>query len=83
MLQKIIKVGNSFAVTIPKKVIDSLKASDENLVDVKIESHKRRIIVDFTKEEKVMDEIIDPEVYKVAKSLLRRYLPAFKELAKK
>lgn len=83
MLQKIIKVGNSFAITISKKFIDSLGISSGDTVDVQIESHKKRIIVKFNKEKEITNTVVDPEVYKVAKNVLRRYLPAFKELAKR
>lgn len=82
MIQKIIQVGNSYAVTIPKKIVESLKLDKKGYVDVYEDLQKKRIIVEFAKRE-VIDEVVDKEVYKVAKNLLLRYLPAFKELAKK
>lgn len=82
MVQKIIQVGNSYAVTIPKSVIDSFGATKEEFVNVYEEPKRRRVIISFMKEETV-DSVVDPEVYQVAKRLLKRYLPAFKELAKK
>ena len=72
MLQKIIQVGNSAAVLISKS---SLAAGG-----VKIGS-----IIDFTFEKptkKTTNTVIDKEVYAVASDLLKRYLPAFKKLAK-
>lgn len=83
MLQKIIQVGNSYAVTIPKGFVESFKLPKEGFVDIYEEPKKRRIVLDFTKEKDMVDEVVDKEVYKVAKQLLRRYLPAFKELAKR
>lgn len=82
MLQKIIQVGNSYAVTIPKSVIDNYGDTNEGFVNVYEEPKKKRLVISFKKEETV-EGVIDPEVYKVAKSLLKRYLPAFKELARK
>lgn len=82
MLQKIIQVGNSYAVTIPKSIIDNFSVTKEEFVNVYEEPKKKRLIVSFMKEETI-NSVVDAEVYKVAKSLLKRYLPAFKELAKK
>lgn len=82
MLQKIIKVGNSYAVTIPKSIIDAYGAAKEKFVNLYEEPKKKRIVISFVTED-ATDEIVDPKVYKVAKNLLKRYLPAFKELARK
>lgn len=82
MLQKIIQVGNSYAVTIPRSIIDTFKVSKAEFVNVYEEPKNKRLVISFMKEE-TTEEVVDPEVYKVAKQLLRRYLPAFKELAKK
>ena len=83
MIQKIIKVGNSAAVIIPRKFLKTLNASVGNKVILKIQPEKKRVIIELPKEEEAKEEIIDKEVYIVAKDLLRRYLPAFKELAKR
>lgn len=83
MVQKIIKVGNSFAVTIPKNLLQSMGVAEEGLVRVEKAQKKGRVILDFVTEKEMVEEVVDPEVYSVAKSLLARYLPAFKELAKK
>lgn len=82
MIQKIIQVGNSYAITIPKKIVESLGLDKKEYVDVYEEPDKKKIVIDLSDRE-VVDEVVDKEVYKVAKDLLRRYLPAFKELAKK
>lgn len=82
MLQKIIQVGNSYAVTIPKSIIDAFGADNKEFVNVYEEPKKKRLVISFLSEE-TTDEIVNPEVYMVAKKLLKRYLPAFKELARK
>ncbi len=82
MLQKIIQVGNSYAVTIPKSIIDTFGGINDKFVNVYEEPKKKRVIISFMKND-VVDDIVDSEVYKVAKNLLKRYLPAFKELARK
>ncbi|NOY14723.1 MAG: AbrB/MazE/SpoVT family DNA-binding domain-containing protein [bacterium] len=83
MLQKVIKVGNSAAVTIPKDFLHLANISIGSDVVLKTEPEKRRVIIEFLEKPKIKTEMFDKEVYKVAKDLLRRYLPAFKELAKK
>lgn len=83
MIQKVIKVGNSFAITIPKKFMKAVGLSDDSVVDVKHDIRKARVIVNVNADKKTIKEVIDPAVYKVAKRLLKQYLPAFKELAKK
>ena len=83
MFQKVIKVGNSYAVTIPRKFIEFLQFPQEGVVKVNQYPQKGRIVVDFLKDEDTVEEVVDKEVYRVAKQLLKRYLPAFKELAKK
>ena len=82
-MQKLIKVGNSLAVTIPKHFITSLNISEEQPINVQLLEKKGKIMLDFTSPPTEVEQIVDPEVYKVAKQLLKRYLPAFKELAKK
>ena len=83
MIQKIIKVGNSAAVVIPKEFLKTLDASVGNTVNLKLQPEKKRVIIEISQEKENEGEIIDREVYAVAKDLLRRYLPAFKELAKR
>lgn len=82
MLQKIIRVGNSYAVTIPRNILDSFGTKKTNFVNIYEEPEKKRVVISFAQEQS-MEEIVDPEVYRVARKLLKRYLPAFKELAKR
>ncbi len=79
-MQKLINVGNSKAITISSQVLKQV--GDVDVAKVQFEPDKKRLIIDFNPQE-IVDEVIDPEVYKVAKSLLKRYKGAFAELAKK
>ena len=83
MLQKIIKVGNSFAFTIPRDFIKAQGITDAQLIDLQVNNKEGTILIEVKTESKEVDEVVDPEVYKIAKQLLKRYLPAFKELATK
>jgi antitoxin component of MazEF toxin-antitoxin module len=80
MMQKLITVGNSKALTISRQILKQV--GDVDMAKVQFEPSKKRLIVDFDPKE-VVDSVVDPEVYSVAKSLLKRYDKAFAELAKK
>ncbi len=80
MMQKLITVGNSKALTISKDILNQV--GDVNEAKVSFSPSKKRLIVDFDPQE-VVDSVVDPEVYTVAKNLLKRYSKAFSELAKK
>lgn len=80
MMQKLITVGNSKALTISRQILNQV--GDVDMAKVQFEASKKRLIVDFNPQE-VVDSVIDSEVYSVAKSLLKRYGKAFTELAKK
>lgn len=83
MLQKVIQVGNSYAIIIPKSLVESFGLTKGVSVDILEEPKKGRLVLDFNGARDLVNDVVDKEVYKVAKQLLRRYLPAFKELAKK
>lgn len=80
MIQRLITVGNSRALTISKDILNQIGEAD--IADVRFVPEKKRIIVDFDQED-IVESLVDPDVYKVAKSLLKRYKAAFAELAKK
>jgi len=67
MRQKIIRVGNSAAVTIPKKVLEEtgLKVGEEAEIDV-------RPIFEA-----------DSEIHQLTKQIIKNYRPALEELAKR
>ena len=83
MIKKLIKVGNSYAIMIPKIFVQDAGISYDAVVNVTAEENKKRIVLDFMKEKDVVEEVVDKEVYTVGKRLLKRYLPAFKELVKR
>lgn len=83
MLQKIIQVGNSAAITIPKNFLRLLNGRVGRMVNVESYPERRELVIKIPKKKEEIEDVIDPEVYKVAKDLLQRYLPAFKELAKR
>ncbi|HRN96080.1 MAG TPA: hypothetical protein PLD54_01400 [Candidatus Levybacteria bacterium] len=80
MMQKLITVGNSKALTISKDILRQVGNVD--MAKITFDSSKRRMIVDFNQQE-VVDTVVDPEVYRVAQNILKRYSKAFAELAKK
>lgn len=80
MMQKLIVVGNSKAITISKDVLKQVGNVD--MAKTHFDASKKRLIIDFSPEE-VVEAVVDHEVYAVAKNLLKRYRKAFAELAKK
>lgn len=79
-MQKLITVGNSKAITISKDILKQV--GDVNEAKIQFQASKKRLIIDFDPQE-VVDSVVDPEVYAVAKNLLKRYNKAFAELANK
>lgn len=83
MIQKIIKVGNSAAVTLNKQLLNYWDLSLGDYVETTpIKGEKKLLIEPVDKRDRV-ERMMDPEVCQVAKRLLRHYLPAFKKLANK
>lgn len=80
-LQKVIKVGNSAAITLSKDMLEEMGFNVGDFVEVISDPKSSKLVVESVKEKGRIKEIVDPEVYKTAKSLLNRYLPAFKKLA--
>lgn len=81
MKQKIIKVGNSGAILIPKQYLDSLKLKIGSSINLDIQEDNSRLVIDVPAKFMSMKIPLDKEVYAVGKDLLNRYLPAFKKLA--
>ena len=80
MIQKLITVGNSRALTISKDILSQIGKVD--IANVRFEPAKKRIVVDFNQGE-IVESLVDPDVYRMAKNLLKRYKAAFTELARK
>ena len=79
MTQKVLKVGSSAAVTIPKKSLEELglKIGDEVAVDI----DKARKTVSIKPAGKLSKD--DKEVLAWTKKFIDRYRPALEALAKK
>lgn len=82
MLQKIIQVGNSAAITIPKSFLGEINGRIGEKVRVEMDAKKMRLLVSWPQAKK-STEVINPEVYQTAKRLLQRYKRAFEALAQK
>lgn len=81
MKQKIIKVGNSGAILIPKQYLDTLKLKIGSSINLDIQEDNSRLVIDVPAKYMSMKIPLDKEVYAVGSDLLKRYLPAFKKLA--
>lgn len=82
MKQKIIRVGNSGAVIIPKQYLDALKLKIGSSIHLDIQEDNSRLVIDVPAKFRAMKVPLDREVYAVGNDLLKRYLPAFKKLAR-
>ena len=76
MTQKVLKVGSSAVVTLPKKSLKELgiRIGDEVRVDVDV--RKRRVIVEPAQK-------IDEELLEWTKRFIEKYRPALEALARK
>jgi putative addiction module antidote len=81
MLQKILKVGNSFALTIPKSFINKtgFKAGDE--VFVQQEPSSKSLIITTKDQAKKMK--LSPDLFSWLNDMEEKYSDAIKDLAKK
>ena len=77
MTQKVLKVGSSAAVTIPKKSLEELGLKSGDRVSVKIDKKQRRVSI-----EPVVREV-DKELLDWTRKFIERYRPALEALAKK
>ena len=77
MTQKVLKVGSSAAVTIPKKSLEELGLKPGDRVSVKIDKKQRRVSI-----EPVVREV-DKELLDWTRKFIERYRPALEALAKK
>ena len=82
MIQKIIRVGHSAAVTINNQVLNELGFAVGDFVEIETNLNQNKLIVSPAKGQEVANKIVNREVFLVAKSLLKRYLPAFKKLSR-
>ena len=77
MTQKVIKVGDSAAVIIPKKSLEELGIRPGDTVSVEVDRKQRRVSI-----EPVVKEI-DKELLSWTKRFIKHYRPALEALADK
>lgn len=77
MVQKILRVGTSAAVTISKKALKDIGLRIGQKVDVNYDPLARRILIEPVK--KSLE--VDPEIARLAVAFMRRYRVALQKLA--
>lgn len=76
MTQKVLKVGSSAAVTIPKKSLEELGLKVGDQITVEVDKKRRTVLIKPTT--KVSRELLD-----WTEKFIERYRPALETLAKK
>ena len=76
MLQKILKVGSSAAITIPKKSLEEWGLSIGDRVQVSVNMTERKISIE-------LPAVVDGELVAWTKKFIETYRPALEALAKK
>ena len=76
MTQKVLRVGSSAAVTIPKRSLEELGLKPGDRVQVEIDRKRRAFIIRPS-------EKINHEIFTWTKQFIERYRPALEALAKK
>ncbi len=77
MTQKVLRVGSSAAVTIPKKSLAELGLKVGDLVAVEVDKKNRTVLIEPVKGN------VDKELLKWTDKFIERYRPALEALAKK
>ena len=81
MTQKVLKVGTSAAVTIPKGSLRDLGLKVGDVIAVQIDRKHRRMAIERAPQE--FSKKADEEVIAWTKKFIERYRPALEALAKK
>ncbi len=76
MTQKVLKVGTSAAVTIPKKSLEELGLKIGDRVALSIDKKERRVIIEPS-------VVVDRELVTWTKQFIEKYRPALEALARK
>lgn len=76
MTQKVLKVGSSAAVTIPKKSLEELGLKPGDAVIVGIDKKRRAVVIEPAVK-------VDQELLDWTKRFIEKYRPALEALAKK
>lgn len=82
MIQKIIQVGNSTGIIIPKSVLDILGLKPGNEVNLETDSTTKSLIIQ-SKNTAVRTSSITPHFLKVLEKVNKQYSTALRELAQK
>lgn len=77
MTQKVLKVGDSAAVTIPKKSLQELGLQPGDRISVRVDKKQHRVYI-----EPVIKEV-NRELLEWTKDFIAKYRPALEALAKK
>lgn len=82
MAQKVIRAGNSAAAIIPKSVLEEARLKIGSAINVVYKADLDTIVIEIPRKHTPTRAIIDKDVYALGNDLLKRYLPAFKKLAR-
>lgn len=77
MTQKVLKVGSSAAVTIPKKALDELGIKIGDQVSIDIDKKKKKVSIQRVGKQ------VDRELLSWTRKFIERYRPALEALARK
>lgn len=77
MIQKVLKVGSSAAVTIPKKSLKELGLKIGDSVSLEVDVRKQKVVIEPAV------EVVDKETVAWARTFINRYRPALEALADK
>ena len=77
MTQKVLKVGSSAAVTIPKKSLEELGLKIGDRVSITVDKKSRNVLIEPAIKE------VDKELLEWTKKFIKRYRPALEALAHK
>jgi len=78
MIQKVIKVGTSLAVVIPKSINEDFAVKAGDKVNISVDKKARRFIVGIERPVKIKKELID-----WTDKFIAEYRPALEALSKK
>jgi len=77
MLQKVLKVGSSAAVTIPKKSLGELNLKIGDKINITVDRKRRVVLIE------PINKVVDKELLNWTKKFIKTYKPALDALAKK
>ena len=77
MIQKVLRVGSSAAVTIPKKSLKELGLKIGDSVSLSFDTTKQKMTVERA------GDVVDRETIAWARGFIKKYRPALKALADK